>query len=496
MIPESSRIRVVLGPEDTGSGLLLEQAENGLALAPLAMLAGLLFLMPAVAAIRLGRVWHAVIFVITAMLSFIHEAMDCSMLPSSLAHVLAKGPLHQWVRLLDYGSLYFCLLQLGFVVSGPEDPTVHSEYRGAAIAGVPMDVIVIRLGSVVAMLVFLSTRTSWLDFHWQIWIFLEVVWLSGFSFFWLHPRRRLFATEVLLRTRFWLRIWKAAVLPLATLTTLLVALSSAAKDVVPVACRTVLAGLSVRTIDIIAQGGQGDALRESQRLQEAQGLSPSWNPAVAQHLLAAPGVLGVPTIIASLVAHAACGAAWHWPLLSRPADFRPGGYLVVLGLIPALATHVAAFALIGATRPCIAFECEDSTLAKQIGCIMGYTSITCGFITALLQGSTPSLVLTMCLMVFAMTALAAGSAPLTAGRRCLCFSTFLSDAVLVGFVVLLLLEQHLITIKYRIPQAIFALAEYSSFAVYLLWPLAWRKEVRDEWQMHKVWRVSKPIQMA
>jgi len=270
---------------------------------------------------------------------------------------------------------------------------------------------------------------------------LEVVWLSGFSFFWLHPRRRLFATEVLLRTRFWLRIWKAAVLPLATLTTLLVALSSAAKDVVPVACRTVLAGLSVRTIDIIAQGGQGDAVRESQRLQEAQGLSPSWNPVVAQHLLAAPGVLGVPTIVASLVAHAACGAAWHWPLLSRPADFRPGGYLVVLGLIPALAAHVAAFALIGATRPCIAFECEDSTLAKQIGCIMGYTSITCGYITALLQGSTTSLVLTMCLMVFAMTALAAGSAPLTAGRRCLCFSTLLSDAVLVGFVVLLLLEQ-------------------------------------------------------
>ncbi|OLQ10228.1 hypothetical protein AK812_SmicGene6099 [Symbiodinium microadriaticum] len=175
------------------------------------------------------------------------------------------------------------------------------------------------------------------------------------------------------------------------------------------------------------------------------------------------GVLGVPTIIASLVAHAACRAAWHWPLLSRPADFRPGGYLVILGLIPALAAHIAAFALIGATRPCTAFECEDSTLAKQIGCIMGYTSITCGFITALLQGSTPVLVLTMCLMVFAMTALAAGSAPLTAGRRCLCFSTILSDAVLVGFVVLLLLEQHLITINYQIPQALFALAEYSSF---------------------------------
>eukprot|EP00439_Symbiodinium_sp_Y106_P030094 s2587_g3.t1 len=52
MIPESSRTHVVLHPEDTASGLLLEQAENGLALAPLAMLAGLLFLMPAVAAIR------------------------------------------------------------------------------------------------------------------------------------------------------------------------------------------------------------------------------------------------------------------------------------------------------------------------------------------------------------------------------------------------------------------------------------------------------------
>ena len=92
--------------------------------------------------------------------------------------------------LCDFAGLYFCLLQLGFVVSGPEarvwrhlhprreigvsgayafslkllihpnalrfcphvwpekqpqettfleDPTVHSEYRGAAIAGVPMD---------------------------------------------------------------------------------------------------------------------------------------------------------------------------------------------------------------------------------------------------------------------------------------------------------------------------------------------------------------------
>eukprot|EP00437_Effrenium_voratum_P069782 CAMPEP_0181491820 /NCGR_PEP_ID=MMETSP1110-20121109/50346_1 /TAXON_ID=174948 /ORGANISM="Symbiodinium sp., Strain CCMP421" /LENGTH=463 /DNA_ID=CAMNT_0023618999 /DNA_START=112 /DNA_END=1504 /DNA_ORIENTATION=- len=430
-------------------------------------------------AYRLGRWWFAAIFAISALLSFVYEVLHQELLPLQAAGV--------WLRLLDHGGVYFCCLQLGFVVLGPEDPTIEQ----GKLDGNALDLVAARVVPALAMSLFLLTRSSWLDFHWQCMILLDVLWLLGFAGFWLQPARRHAATEVLLRSRYWLRLWKQAIAPTAVISVFLVGLSSVSPA--PSACRAVLAVLGTKVLHTVASHSQGEKLRESQRLQELQGLSPSWNPVVAKQLLAAPGVLGVSTVGASLASDFMTSEVWRWPLLSMATGLRPGGYVVVLGALPALMAMAAALWLVSSTGSCHAIDEEVST---QLGCLLGYLSLLLGVLAMALHcfelplQQTLSLSFCFSIMVLAMWTLALGTS-----RRCVWASSILSGSVLLSFVALLLLDQQLIPNQLHIPLPALACAEYLSVAVYLLWPLGWAKEVDAGWQLHKAWR-SRPIQMA
>ncbi|CAJ1382056.1 unnamed protein product [Effrenium voratum] len=181
-----------------GSGF----AETGSLLGTLALLA------PALAAYRLGRWWFAAIFAISALLSFVYEVLHQELLPLQAAGV--------WLRLLDHGGVYFCCLQLGFVVLGPEETRPSSR---ASWMATPWTWWLLGWCRRWPCLCFSSPAPlGWTS---QCMILLDVLWLLGFAGFWLQPARRHAATEVLLRSRYWLRLWKQAIAPTAVISVFL-----------------------------------------------------------------------------------------------------------------------------------------------------------------------------------------------------------------------------------------------------------------------------------
>eukprot|EP00435_Cladocopium_sp_Y103_P076281 s59_g86.t2 len=116
MLPEGRHLHLVV---DEADGVAFFEQESSFQYsAPV----GLALLLPGLLAYRLGRWWLASIFTTSALLSFIYHVVESNLWPSPWTSL----GLRQTLRLLDGGNsglagLYFCLLQLGFVVLGPEE---------------------------------------------------------------------------------------------------------------------------------------------------------------------------------------------------------------------------------------------------------------------------------------------------------------------------------------------------------------------------------------
>merc|ERR1719482_2227946 len=77
-----------------------------------------------------------------------------------------------------------------------------------------MDAMVVsRILPLTAIFIFLCTFSSWNDFHWQIAVLGDVLLLIACCSFWLHRDRRASMPKVLLRSRFWRRLWNHCALP-------------------------------------------------------------------------------------------------------------------------------------------------------------------------------------------------------------------------------------------------------------------------------------------
>lgn len=175
---------------------------------------------------------------------------------------------------------------------------------------------------------------------------------------------------------------------------------------------------------------------------------------------------------------------------------------MVLGALPSLLSMAAAVWLVSHAVNSSIFESEEICFTKELGCLSGYLSIVLGLLTLLLHVfdlpklQVMSLVFCFGTMVIAVLASAFGNRVLGGfSSRCLGVSTLCSAFILSSFIVMLLLDQQLIPNHYELPRQGLAIMEYLSVAAYLLWPLAWTREVHSSWQLHKAWP-SKPIQMA
>jgi len=480
-------------------------------------ISGLAFLAPARVAYGLGRLWHASVFALMAGILPLYHASD-DKLAAAFGLASLPGSLQRLLRLADHGCVYFCILQLGYLALGPEDPIfqwmgepkITRETTEVLSSSPPYDILMfIRVVPTVVMILFLGSWPPWEDFHWQAVVLLEVLWLLGLAFFWLHPKRRDQACKVVVRMGYWLRLWKHAVLPLSVLVLLLVGFTANGSKALHASWHVALAYLSTSVVRAVISEGKADALRESQRLEECQGASPAWNPVVASKLLIGAGLVGVPTLVVCGLMNFRSNHGWTWPLLSMPNSTRPGGYLMVIGALPTLTALGGAFWLIGSSGSSGAWpaiegdHCEDIPLSKKMGVMLGYLSVAFGFACVAAGGFFPRLhcCCLLCFFVFMVmamgtTALSTLRSSLSQDRTHLFVASTASCTVILTFVVLFMLSSQYIPNSYSIPKALLAVFEYLSIVLTLLWPLSWSSEVHLGWQAHEAWRKSPPRQMA
>lgn len=379
-----------------------------------------------------------------------------------------------------------------------DHPVVLDTPRSAMAMAAPMDAIVVaRLAPAGAIFLFLCFFQSWDDFHWQIVILSDVLLLLGCSAFWMHRDRRSSMPKVLLRIRFWRRLWNHCALPLLMASFIFVLMESTDSRVMHGLWHVLIASLAVSILRVVHHDG-GDLHSEA----EIMNVSPQ-NPVVARILLGSVAMFGLPTLIIGLFLDWWSVGYWRWPMVSKSTHQRPGGYFVVIGAIPTLVAHASAFWLISSTGGSPQADPEEIVLSKQFGCMIGYISVAFGFLTCAVPDSTSPTLHTLCMIVFlclmmVATLLTTLSAryPLAPGMRSRLLLTLTIFISVMSFLMLLILVQQYIPNAYEIPHPLLAMSEYTALALPMVWPLTWGPDVQTRWQAHKVWRSFGSNQMA
>lgn len=478
------------GPSDGGVAILL-------------FCTSLAFLAPARTSLRLGRLWHAWVFLLMSGICATYHVLNSNL----HAHLGPAGDcMREWVTLAHHGWAYFCFLQMAFLVLGPEDPhmqwidhpVVLDTPRSSLAMAAPLHAVVLaRVLPITVIFVFLGCFTSWEDFHWQLVIVSEVLLLVGCGGFWMHRDRSPSMPKVLLRMRFWRRLWNHCALPGLLASFIWVLMQSFESRVMHAFWHLLIATLATSIIRVV-HDSSGDL--NSQVL--VTNVSPQ-NPVVARILLGSAALFGFPTLVFSLLLDWWSIGYWRWPMVCRASQLRPGGYFVVIGFLPTLVSQAVAFRLISSTASSRSNNPEEIVLSKQFGCMIGYISVFFGLLTlALPESLFPSMhtfcmIAFLCLMMVAivLTTLSARH-PLGDGARMrfgLTIAIFLS---VMCFLMLLTLVQQYIPNAYGIPYPLLAMSEYVTLALPLLWPPTWGMEVQTRWQTHKAWRTFGTSQIA
>mmetsp|Transcript_135967 Transcript_135967/g.221298 ORF Transcript_135967/g.221298 Transcript_135967/m.221298 type:complete len:514 (-) Transcript_135967:199-1740(-) len=463
------------------------------------------FLLPAYSSFRIGGIWHAWVFGLMALFCGAYHACETS-LPSSFS--LQDGCsdlLRHTLEMADTGWMYFVFLQMTYLVMGPEDPrmqwidhpVISERPRSALGMTAPLDAVVVtRIVPIVAIFSYICTFQNVDDLHWHLIILDDVLLLFGCSAFWLHRDRRSSMPKVLLRLRFWRRLWIHCVMPMLVGSSFFVLMQSSDSRAMHSLWHLLVAGLAGGIIRSVSCNVSKSPYPEA----DIMNVSPQ-NPVVPIILLGSVSMFGLPTIIASLVLDWWAVGYWRWPLVCTGTNQLPGGYLVVIGALPTLLALAFAFWLISSTVGRSQSDPAEIALSKQIGCSLGYMSVVFGFLTL----ATPDpffpamhtlfMILFLSLMMVAtlLTTLSARY-PLAPGARIRCGLTLTIFVTVLGFLMLCILVH--VPNAYYIPHPLLASSEYAALILPMIWPLTWVGEVQARWQAHKVWRTVWPNQMA
>jgi len=473
------------------------------AMALFLIFAGLGFLYPALTALRLGRHWHGGVFTIMAMLCVAYQYMVMNFKVADIQPLLI---------LAQHGWSYFCLLQTLFMVLGPEDPSMQwIDYQGAVkksgeslCPAPPFHVVVLSrvmpIGAIGFFLCFHSPHEE--DFHWQMSVLITALCLFVCSVFWMHPDRCSSMPKVLLRIRFWQRLWYRCAVPglLASFFWALTeSIDSRAMTGYWYLFSSFFAEYIYRTVHDVRGNSHPVSLMLGLDpwLLEDGIMAPSrQNPIVVHFLLGCVVMFGLPTLIFSLASDWWAVGIWRWPLISRATYQRPGGYFVALGALPTLTAEAFAFWLISSTIDRTQSNTKEVALSKSVGCTIGYMSVASGLLALAMPDSafptlhTLAITAFCCLMVVATMLTTLSSKP--SWLPSMVCRYILTIAILIsvlGYLALLVLAQNSNPNGYRIPQRLFASSEYTTMLFMMLWPLTWGSEVQGRWQRgHKAWR--------
>lgn len=481
------------GTNKTGAFLVTDGNRTTAAL--LLVLTSLAFLIPAHASLGLGRRWHGTVFATVAIVCCFYHVCDTELLEDLGLCGSCPAEVRRGLTLADHGLAYFGILQMGFLVLGPEDPTMqwidHPLMQGTMMleSNAPLDVMLwIRVLPVTAMLCFLSHYSSWEDFHWECIIMIEAILLVGCCTFWLHQDRRSSLPKIVTRQRFWQRIFETFLVPGVLLAAVFVGMESADSRAVHSLWHIITASLALRIIRTVSSRGEA-------QVQDLCASVPQ-NPLVTKLLLCMPAILGLSTLLGSAAVDTLAAGHWRWPMVTMPSQQRPGGFLVVLGAMPSLLAMSGAFWLIHSTAgPNVE---ADIALSTQLGCHIGYCSMGFGLAAVAAHGAVFPVAHLFCLVAFLLLLLLAMTLttlsvryPLASGCRLRCSITVASIIAATGFLMLLLLAKQFVPNPYDIPHELLAVSEYLALAIPTLWPLTWSEQVLSRWQSpHKYWRSS------
>lgn len=476
------------------------QGNSEVATALLLVLSSFAFLAPGYVSHSLQRQWYASVFLMMSVVCAIYHVCDTK-LPEHLGLSPCPADVTHLLTLADHGAAYFCILQIGFLVLGLEDPTLqwlgHVKISTVHIPIPPPDVVILsRCLPVVTMTLFLAFQEEWKDFHWQCVILLDSLLLLGFCTFWLHSPRRSSALKVICRLQYWLRLWKFGVLPGLVAAAVFVGLNLLGIRAAHALFHLVLSALACIIIRSLAS--EPLERRHVEDALDARCL----NPFVVRHLLAGPAVCGLPALAASLAMDMKATGEWRWPRVTMSTGERPGGYLVVIGALPTLLALGASFRFIGGAGPSTSTY-ENIPLDAQLGCLLGYLAVSLGYLTIFAHGfayESPGQLLVMCFVCFAsaMGILTAASLRLASPvfTRTKHLLSVFSCAVISIFVLMLAVDEQLIANSIVLQRSWISFFEYASIVCCVLWPLCWSADVQLRWRLQKGWVATIPSNMS
>jgi hypothetical protein len=186
----------------------------------LVVVSSLSFLIPTFITWRMNRLWHSFLFgMLTVICASYHYCSADGNSPQHVSHAgrqLRCSPdMSRFLTHAFFLWVYFCFLQMAFLVMGPEDPQLQwlqAQSPGNPSCTIPIHapsdaVVAARFVPLAVLLVFHLFHASWdsEEIHWQSLLLNEILMLVCCAAFWLHKSRQFRAADVLVRFKFWHR---------------------------------------------------------------------------------------------------------------------------------------------------------------------------------------------------------------------------------------------------------------------------------------------------
>jgi hypothetical protein len=477
----------------------------------LVLFTSLAFLIPAFTSWRMQRFWHSFLFGVMAFVCANFHFCSADMPQQLGLHMRCSATAKQVLSHAFFMWVYFCFLQMAFLVMGPEDP--HMQWLGTqATPGspscatphhAPLDaVIMARVVPAVVLCIFHFLHASWdtEEIHWQSLLLNELLLLVCSAAFWMHRTRQARAADVLIRYKYWHRLLHHGFIPAMMLFWIFCIMGFADFQALHTMWHVVVALFAVSLLRTVLVG---DSLSPSAKVFD---LSPH-NPNVAHVLLGSVALIVLPTAVIGASFDWCSVGEPHWPTISTATVCQPGGYFVAIVSVPAFTGVATVFWLIDSTasgktswrqfNSAKPWERQDSSmnpqqlaLGKRLGCVLGFGGALCGLLASLIMKGSPiqnvlnlfCCIMCLGLIMIAMALTVLSSDPTTQSSRFRRGLTmFVCLPTMIVHIMMILADQCLPT-QHVVPHSVYAVIEYSVILLLSLWPLTWAPEVQDTWQ--------------
>jgi len=494
----------------------------------LMFLTSFMLLLPAKYALTAGRPWHAALFLAMTLSCAVYHVCDAKATTILGAAPLCTRTHLTYMTLADHGCAYFCFLQMGFLLLGPEDHNLQWPQDPSTSrkpwARVPTSVAVnCRALPVFMFLVFMLRYAYWQKFHFHM-VFMSIaILLNGVGQFWLSPTRREHIPKIIFGPVFCRRLVSLGLLPLLLCTSLFLFMERSESAGLSHAAWHVVVALLALNVQRTIYYSLPDPLHTllSYLMQEVSPVadihsSPPNAPVVAHYSLSSIALVTGFTLFANyatcLLMPAQTGESWTAFGLSmfRGMQQWQSSYIIVIGSLLLLVAVATTFALIGT----LDMETEGKQTWRShwrsLGCSVGSSSLAFGLLaiaswladavglSVAPQLQSVALAATVCAAAGGMLLVSfsehyvhitSTSATIRTGVALRCAMAAFMAVAAAGYVSslhILHIYDALSLSTIGIPglQAVWlglALCQHTMLALLMVWPLTYCTEVREQW---------------